>query len=169
MGVNKRSTIKADIPQEIQTGSPFKVSANVSFEIKNYLETIVTSVPSLSVENIYIYAPSGKNARVTAVHIAIPPVLGSTAGTHEITLYNGTSLAILEGESVNDVDIIFNFGFWRVANIHYYPANFAAQAQVVRSIRFSDTLPLHFLYTNDTDVAQARDRTIELLVEEMNQ
>lgn len=169
MGVNKRSTIKVDIPQEIQTGSPQRVNANDSFELKQYFVVDFDGVPIGGTKNIYIFAPAGKNCRVRSLGLDKAAVLASTLGTHVFSVTVGSTFPIIYGRSTFNSKLEFSYSHWYIANSLQLPPSDTAQAIAIEHIDFSDTISVRIQYINFTDVVATLERVIELIVEESEQ
>lgn len=144
-------------------------SHNLQGKIKIVNLTNSTQVNASATNNQDLQPDSGSIYKIRNLLYNAPDPAGSTAGTHSITayFYDGTSYrAVFESIANTGTGInIKNTGLRSSTN---NPSDGAAQAILLTSGIFcSNSYPIRFTYSNDTDANQTGTRTLVLLIEEL--
>jgi len=137
------------------------------------------NIASSGEETITLQPTAGFIYKIKALHFKAIDPAGSSAGTHEVqfNLNNGTdyiSVCICRGNTGSAVQIGSANGSgtnrWEFSgNATEQPDADLEQMQLffTGNLMCSYSIPLELLYKNDTDVTQAGDRIVIVLVEEI--
>lgn len=113
--------------------------------------------------------PAGKVWQVIYFRMSIPAPVGDTAGTHnmKISYYDGTVyhniVEIVSNHSTSCESYYFQFQ----GTSSEAPANAGQQQEIVsRLLWASNSYPIRFIYTNDTDADQTGTRQLDIWVKE---
>jgi len=146
---------------------------NNNFKLKHISLTDDTSVIATGTNTQTLTPPTGKIYIIRMIYYHAPDPAGSSAGTHELTIQRimvttARRLAFLRSTTGNAIyynDLVMN------ADSSEIPTSVQEQflLNIGGLIVASNSYPIQFKYDNDTDVAQAGTRTLEILVEEHNE
>lgn len=127
------------------------------------------SVASGNTENTDLTAPGGSIYILRNLLIIVNSDSDATSGTHymQVRMLN-TSVEAIKGESNYNTNLTFNNSVWASADVTQRPGTASGQVQAIQSLTATDSKPITFKYTNNTDAAMENDRQIVAIVEERN-
>lgn len=165
MPVSQRSTIKGDIPQEIQTGEMLQVGA---IPLTNLFEAYILHtdpIPAFSTIVFNIYPPVDMVAKLHQMTLFASSFPAGPVGTHDFYLLQGTYTVYLYGSSNDTTDIDFSSCHWYSADDVALPPDVVAQQIALRSVIFTNSLNLDVVYDNFTNRPQSNPIEIDLIME----
>lgn len=140
------------------------VNDRPEFETKDVTQT--SDVASGGTEVVEVYAPTDSLYRLLWMDVKVQPPGSATANDHRMEVKPADpGPQGLIGFSDYQTKIEFNNRVWQSANSYQQPSNEAAQGANVAALRASNSLPLTFKYSNNTDVTQSNQRRIRLVLE----
>jgi hypothetical protein len=117
--------------------------------------------------------PAGKIYIIRDIYYSCAAPVGDTSGTHKIRAlctYVSTARVLIVVKGNHSTSLTITAGTM-IGDSDETPADGRDQHELIKSgfIHASNTYPIAFEYTNNTDAAQTGTRTLEILVEEINE
>lgn len=108
--------------------------------------------------------PKGYLWKITSMTLSVDHPPGATSGYHSFALHN-SPCTVLEGGSIFDTALKWDWSTWRYANDFQLPTTNEAQLLALLGSIYSYDNPLYIIYMNGTnmDTSRPRDMRIRLI------
>ena len=166
MGVNKRSSIKVDIPQEIQTGQRFEVNAIIQKDTVVLIVHDVRNVLPGGLVSVLYFPPVGTRVRIMTMTLVASPPLLAGSGYHYFSGTISPASPFCLGASIFSSALEFRYNHWLTADYLQYPPDPVSLALSIAGTEYNNSYPFEILYSNNTNVTQTIYRIIEVIFEE---
>lgn len=158
---------RPDFSQAGSSGSGQTVAVTERPELVSQNADQTTSVAAGSREYTEVYAPAGSIFNINQVKVIVEPDATALSGNHTVGVRPINKSTALHGNAPYSSGLEFTNRYWRRAATDSLPPSAAAQGAAINSLRATETRPLTFVYTNNTDAAQDNARQYQIIAEEV--
>jgi hypothetical protein len=154
---------------------PVTDSKRVSLVAKEKVKFIkfegTSSVDDGEDEIIKVIPPPNKVWEVVSLFFRVPPVTNASQGTNRLIIRQGVTASLcslLRGETAYSKFIEYSYGRFTSSVDTQLPEFAQMQNDLIKGVKISNEVPLHFIYQNRTNATQTDNRIFYLVVSEVD-